>query len=249
MHLNKILSLALIGGAVCTLGAHDFWVNGKNDGDKFKAYIGYGHNFPEPEKISEKRVKLFEPLALVSKNTKTLLTQKGENYQFEGTKVDESAILVGQYKQTFWSKDKNGQWSMDTNKQNGKDIAFCGLYEMTAKSFVHQKDNENFTKPVGLNLEIVPVGDISKISVNQPFKFKLFSNGKVVKNAQIKGTFAGLGDDKFAFDANSDENGEVEFLALKAAVWMLKAKLNKPYKDTKICDDDEIITTLTFEVK
>ena len=249
MKINKML-LLFLAGAFCSVFAHDFWVNGVNENDKFKAHIGYGHDFPNPEPIAQKRVKLFEPLALVSKNGKFVLTQSGENYEFQGAKLNgEAAILIGQYKPTFWSKDKNDKWSMDTNRQNGKDVTFCGLYEMTAKSFINGTGREIFTNPAGLSLEIVPLGDITEILANKPFKFRVVSNAKAVRDVEVKGTYAGLGDGKYAFIAKTDENGVIEFLPQTSAIWMLKVKLNKTYKDPKICDDDEIISTLTFEVK
>ena len=54
----KKIGFVVLTSAVLTIQslAHDFWVDGNNS-STFKGIIGYGHEFPYPEKISKDRVK------------------------------------------------------------------------------------------------------------------------------------------------------------------------------------------------
>lgn len=246
-----LISLAVIGAFV-SANAHDFWVNGTNQ-SQFKAHIGYGHDFPNPEKIPEKRINLFDPLYIVKADkSKTTLMQKGENYEFVGEKLPDGAYaLAGEYKPTFWSKDSDGKWHMDGTRANTKNVEFCELAIMNAKSVISVggKKAEFLNKPIGQKIEIVPLDDPFELKVDKPFKVQVFLDSKPLKMAEVTGTFDGFLQDKHAFVGTTDLQGVIEVLALRPGKWLLEVTHKQAHKDTKTCDQDIIIATLTLEVK
>jgi len=69
--VRKMALIVLFSTLLAVQGlAHDFWVDGYNS-SVFRAHIGYGHRFPEPEKIPEDRVKIFESLVIIDKYLKS----------------------------------------------------------------------------------------------------------------------------------------------------------------------------------
>lgn len=251
MKMSKALSVFLVGGIFCSLSAHDFWVTGKN-ADKFGADIGYGHSFPMPEKIEEKRVGLFEPLYIVDKSgAKTVLKQTGENYHYEGAKLKKgSYVLAGDYKATFWSKDKDGKWHQDGHKGNVQNVESCGFYARTAKSIIVESGEvEDFIyKPIGQITEIVPLSDVTKIKVDTPFKLQFFANGKPVKVAKVTGVIEGFPEGKYTFFGTTDLQGVIEVVAIKEGNWLFQAKHEMPYEDPKKCDKSELDASLVIKV-
>lgn len=248
---NSLVSLAIAGIFVST-NAHDFWVNGDNQ-NQFKAHIGYGHDFPKPEKIPENRTKLFNPLYVIKDGgAKTTLKQEGENYEFVGEKLANGAyILAGEYKPTFWSKDSDGKWHMDGTRVNTKNVEFCELAIMNAKSVISVggAKADFIKKPIGQKIEIVPVDDPFELKVDKPFKVQVFLDGKPLKTAKVTGTFEGFLQDKHAFIGTTDLNGVIDVLALRPGKWLLEVTHEQPHKDAKVCEQEIIIATLTLEIK
>ncbi|CAD7288683.1 DUF4198 domain-containing protein [Campylobacter suis] len=250
--MKKTLICLAVAGLVGTSMAHDFWVDGKNE-DKFNAHIGYGHDFPTPEKISEKRVKLFDPLYIVKQDgSKVKLNQSGENYEFSTEKLaDASYILAGDYKPTFWSQDSDGKWHMDKTRKDVKNVEFCEVATMAAKRVISIGDKKhNFIhSPIGQSIEIVPLSDPFELKVDKPFKVQVFLDGKPLKTAKVTGTFDGFLKDKHAFSGTTDLKGVIEILALKPGKWLLEVTHERPYKDKEVCDVEMILATLVVNIK
>ena len=98
--------------------AHDFWLLGDSK-EVTSVDIGFGHDFPNPEKIDEKRVNNFEtPYILTKSGEKLSLKQSGENYHYERAKLEDGTyLIIGEYKPTFWTEASDGTWHMNKNKR------------------------------------------------------------------------------------------------------------------------------------
>ncbi|MDO5046174.1 DUF4198 domain-containing protein [Campylobacter sp.] len=250
--MRKILTSLVVAGVLSGVLAHDFWVIGSN-GDKFGADIGYGHGFPAPEPISPERAKLFDPLYVLKKDgSKMVLKQAKESYHFEGDKLEAgSYVLAGDYKPTFWSKDKEGKWHMGGTKDKVANAESCQLAAMSAKSVVNvgEIQDEFISKPIGQKIEIVPLENPSNFIVEKPFKVQVFVDGKPLKRARVLGTYDKFLPNQYAFSGTANLEGVAEVMALKAGKWMLKVTHEQPYSDTKICDREVLVATFTFDVK
>ena len=97
MKMRKILASAILAEAVCSAQAHMFWVDGANDEKtgKFVAKMGYSDDFPNYEPLMQERVRPFAPVALIGKHGhKKELAQSGENYRYEGEKLDKGTYIL-----------------------------------------------------------------------------------------------------------------------------------------------------------
>lgn len=231
--------------------AHDFWVDGYN-GSTFKAILGYGHNFT-PEKIAEDRVAIFEPITLIDKNSKKIvLKNRGENYKYVSKQAldDGTYILQGTYKTTYWTKTDDNKWHMGKTKKDIQNSSYCQQTSSFAKSIINigNDTNDFVSKPIGQRLEIVPLDNPSNFKVGVPFKVKVLLDEKPAKLIELKGTFEGFGENKFAFLGSTDLKGEIEVTALRSGKWILMTKSKKAYENDK-CDEISYTSTLTFQVK
>lgn len=251
--IKKIGLVAFISALFSvSLFAHDFWVDGYNS-STFKAILGYGHEFPYPEKIAKGRVSLFEPLAIIDKDLKSVtLKNEGENYQFVSKESlsDGSYILRSTYKTTYWTKTIDNKWEMGKTKEEIPNAQYCEKVTMFAKSIINIGDDTNgfVTNPIGQRLEIVPLDNPTTFRVGVPFKVQVLLDGKPLKTAKVKGTFDKFAKYKFAFLGFTDLKGEIEVTALRGGKWILMTENTKKL-DEKNCDDELLVSTLTFQVQ
>ena len=231
--------------------AHDFWLLGDSK-EVTSVDIGFGHDFPNPEKIDEKRVNNFEtPYILTKSGEKLSLKQSGENYHYERAKLEDGTyLIIGEYKPTFWTEANDGTWHMNKNKKDIKGAKFCRHATMSAKGIINLNAKDDFvTNPTHQRLEIVPLDNPANFKVGVPFKVKILFEGKPLENATLDGTFDGFLKEKSAFHGQTEPDGTIEVLALKPGKWLLQTVHKMPFTDSKICDDETIAATLAFELK
>ena len=231
--------------------AHDFWLLGDSK-EVTSVDIGFGHDFPNPEKIDEKRVNNFEtPYILTKSGEKLSLKQSGENYHYERAKLEDGTyLIIGEYKPTFWTEASDGTWHMNKNKKDIKGAKFCRHATMSAKGIINLNAKDDFvTNPTHQRLEIVPLDNPANFKVGVPFKVKVLFEGKPLKEAVVNGTFEGFLKEKSAFHGQTEPDGTIEVLALKPGKWLLQTVHKMPFADSKICDDETIAATLAFELK
>ncbi len=236
-----------------TAFSHDLWVKASNE-DVLKAQIIYGHDFPTPEVISEKRTELFNPIEIIGEKESFVLSLKNENYNYEGKKLEEGTYLVNAtYKPTAWIKTTDGKWEMNkTRKDTQKEVELCGIYSKMGKSIlvVGNSDGEFATKALGKGLEITPLVKASEFKEGMPIKFRVTKDGKPLKIHEVYGSLDSYSKDesRMAFYSKTDLKGEFTFKALKSGFWYLKASYKADTNDAD-CEKIGMDTTLSFEVK
>lgn len=231
--------------------AHEFWVDGYNS-NVFKANIGYGHEFPLPEKIDPERLSIFEAVVLTDKNMKTTtLKNSGENYQFIANSAlgDGTYVLSANYKPTYWIKTADSKWYAHKTRNDFPDAQLCEKATRFAKSIINIGDSKDdyVTKPINQKFEIVPLVNPADIKVGVPFKMKVLLDGKAARGVQLKGTIEGFGEERFAFVGPVGLNGEIEVVALKGGKWMFLVETTKK-TDNKECESDWFSTSITFTI-
>lgn len=256
MKINVAFLTLLLGGVLSNVTAHDFWLVTKND-KKLNVQIGYGHEFPGVESISETRVKLFEtPFVLNQRNNeKFKLLQIGENYNFEAKALKKGSYMaVGEYKPTFWSKSSDNKWHMNTNKLNGNDIAYCELAKMSAKRVINVNSNDDIvTKPIGQTLEIVPLSNPANFKVDEFFGVQILFEGKGLASVDVGVISPYLENthenEQCAFWGKTDKNGRINIKLFKAGIYAISVLHKRAHEDLKKCDEDVFESTFTFELK
>ena len=249
----KKIGFVVLTSAVLTIQslAHDFWVDGYNS-STFKGIIGYGHEFPYPEKISKDRVDILEPLSMMDKDLKSVtLKNEGENYQYVSKKSldDGSYILKSTYKTTYWTKTTDNKFEMGKTKEEVQNAQHCRKVTKFAKSIVNiGNDNNDFvTNPIGQRLEIVPLDNPINFKVGIPFKVQVLLDGIPVTKVDLKGTFDNFIKNKFAFLGTTDSKGEVEILPLRGGKWILTTENSKKLNE-KSCDEEVLEASITFQI-
>lgn len=252
MKASKIL---LLGGIICSLNAHDFWLNAQNN-EMLNVQIGYGHEFPGVEVISEKRVGLFDKPYLLRDGKKIELNQSGQNYNFEGKKLEKgSYIVAGEYKPTFWSEDSEGKWHMHTDRKNGKKIKYCELAKMSAKAVLNVENaNEiDVTKPIGQTLEIVPLSNPADFAVDEFFGVQVLFKGKPLAGVDVGVISPYLenthDNEQRGFWGKTDKNGRINIKLFKAGEYAVSVLYKTPYENKKICDENVYESTFKFAIK
>lgn len=245
MNRRMIAPLVLLMGFSAQVLAHDLWVVGENK-EILRADMVYGHGFPKPEPIQQERTVLFEPIKVIGNAYEQVLTQKGENYHYEGKKLNKGAYLIlAKYKPTAWIEKADGKWEMGkTRKDTAEAVKYCGVSTMSGKAIlvVDGDEGEFVTRPVGKGLEITPMVKPGEIKKDTPIRFKLTRDGEPVKVGKIFGSFGGFSSNdetSVAFYATTDLKGEFEFKALKSGLWYLKTTVNTDSgnKDCEIFND------------
>ena len=246
------LTLAALAFSFSSSQAHDLWVNARLSPDAtLEAEIGYGHDFPSVEAISQERIHIFEPLKLFGKDSVDTLIQDGENYRYVSSGVLKagSYLIAANYKPTYWSRNKDG-WKPE-NREQMKDADHCSLATMFGKNVLNvsgSKSMDFVTRPLGHKLEIVPLQNPADYQVNKPFHIKILFDGKPLKTAPVTATFAGFPAYQWAFYGHTDLNGEIDILPLRAGQWMVKVKHDMDYEDKSVCDQASYAATLSFVI-
>lgn len=253
MKAFPVVLSALLIGASASASAHGLWTLGENR-EVFEADIIYGHEFPKPEPIPEKRLVLFEPLKVLSPDGTVTLKQRGEKHHYVHTRKlgKGTHVLLANYKPTYWTEVSDDKWEMNKTRADFPQAKHCGLYTMQGKSFVIVDDSgDDAMKPVGKGFEITPMVNPTKIAANELVKFRVTNDGKPVAGAEIVGSPAGFNSEEVeieAFRAETDERGEFQFRALKSGLWYLSGEFERAGKDPKTCEDAVDEFTLSFNV-
>ena len=252
--MKKISSLVFVGLMVSSSFGHTLWVKAANE-KVLRAQMIYGNDFPNPEPIAKERLSLFNPIEIVAEKETLVLSQKGEEYNYEGKKPlqEGTYIIKAAYKPTAWIKTVDGKWEMNkTRKDSKKEVEHCSVYSMLGKSIliVGNSDGAFATKALGKGFEITPLVKASEFKKDTPIKFKLTRDGKPVKLTDVYGNFGGFSEDEMsmAFYAKTDIKGEFVFKPLKSGFWYLKADY-KQESGNEDCEEVGAKTTLSFQVK
>ena len=262
---KTLASLLLLGSGL--VSAHELWVNAPSSlgaGQKLEADLGYGHEFPAPEKIAEDRLQIFKPLALVSSKGSSDLKQSGENYHYTSeAELEKGTYWVSAvYQPSFWSKDKDGKWSQGDLKTVAN-AEFCGQYEMLGKAPVIVDggfDGDFFSKPIGLPLEIVPLKPLSEFKQGQLFPVKVLLQSEPLAGAEVTATTdeilkldeAALKDEREPqiFAGRTDKEGVVNLIPLANGTYKIFAKTKKDFEGDKAqCNEHSWKATLTLPLQ
>lgn len=252
--MNKFLMIL----ASLTIGtsafSHDLWVKTSNE-DVIKADLIYGHDFPTPEEIAQKRLSLFEPIEVIGENKSFTLSQKGENYTYVGKeKLQEGTYIIkATYKPTAWIKTADGKWEMNkTRKDTQKEVKQCGIYSKSAKEIlvVGNSTGEFATKALGKGLEITPLEKASNFKEGNEIKFKITRDGKPLKIHEVYGSIDTYSKDETikAFYTKTNLKGEFIFKPLKSGLWYLSTSYKKE-SENKDCETVAGTATISFKVK
>jgi uncharacterized GH25 family protein len=230
------LCIALIASSAW---AHTMWVYGEppQAGKNASIIRGYGDMFPINKTIDEKRLAYLPAPELMGPDGKkiALTPSKDNNYTFvTGAPLSKGTYLVlGEYSPTYWTRTYEFGWfiapkdkSPGTAAEAYLTVSFCkGVYNVDGAL-----DTDLITKPIGTEIEIVPLSNPQASKVNDTIKFQVIFRDKPLPGALVTGMAEGYGDDhEFkAWAFLTDDEGIVEFIPWKAGGWQLEVRHGVP---------------------
>ncbi|HEZ0563199.1 TPA: DUF4198 domain-containing protein, partial [Neisseria meningitidis] len=141
------------------------------------------------------------------------------------------------------------------------DASYCEQTRMFGKNIVNvgheSADTAIITKPVGQNLEIVPLDNPANIHVGERFKVRVLFRGEPLPNATVTATFDGFDTsdrskthktEAQAFSDSTDDKGEVDIIPLRQGFWKANVEHKADFPDQSVCQKQANYSTLTFQI-
>ncbi|HGN1707632.1 TPA: DUF4198 domain-containing protein [Providencia rettgeri] len=251
-----------------TASAHDVWVTAKPMKDRIIAEIGYGHDFPAKGRLPNRQDYFVLP-QITTEQGKKILESTGTDYVYEFNhklKNADNFIISTNMKPMFWSKTKKGWRPLD--KQQAPQASYCQFSVKFAKTIVSNGNIEldsYIFKPIGQELEIVPINNI--FSKNEQIDlFQVFYRGKPLSQSRVEIDSAeyikNIHNHDHSHGANSEsahpphtaeyslttnDNGIISVKDLPAGEWMLLTKYKQPFENSEQCDENVAVATLSFK--
>ena len=247
-----LLFLVLLGAPV---QAHELWINmteysltlfqhpkyAPTPQAKVIAYFGWGHKYPVKDMLDKKYLDTLtqiEPDGSKKEITvgETGFRAVGIKMESEGPRVFTAQVHPGFYQEVEGQKD------------------FYNMrYEMYAKSLVSvgEVKKDDFTKPVGQRVEIVPTANPNMLKVGDTLSVQVLFDGKPAKEFSVKAVpmyALGEGIEK----TKTDDKGNATFTIKDyAGPWLIAASKMEPAtgKFAKQCKNFFYLSTMTFGVK
>lgn len=259
MKLRSLMAVA----ALATLSAapafaHKLWLvpDAQSSASKQIADIVYGHDFPTPELIPDERVKLFEPIKLVTPDGDKAFSQGADydNYHYSAAfeLSDGNYLLRVDYKPTFWANGDKG-WQMTDKKGYDGTVTYGEEAVMEAKAILQvgtSDDISKITEPVGQKLEIIPLANPASIKVGERFPIRVLFDGKPLKTGEVRARYEGFGGyEESAYVGRLDLKGEGSVVISHDGIWAIEVTHTAEHEDKDKADEFVAVSTLTFRIK
>ncbi len=267
--MKRMIAMVLTLGAILgsqSAGAHDLWLNstdyyvsaGREGFGDSKLYVGFGHAYPLDDFYRIEKIASFtltNPKG-VAKEVSPIeggFTAAVLDFEMPGAHVAALASKTGYY--TMYME--NGKMHHATESMKGKkpeDVIVSVYFENYAKSvlFVGDAKDEAYKKPVGHNLEIIPLTDPRDVKVGDMFEAQVMFEGKPAKLASVTGSHMGFDTgENAAFATGTGFDGKVAVRILHWGPQIIKAKVSMPPRGEHAgnCRGESYAATLTFHVK
>lgn len=257
--LQAIFTLAFSGMA----GAHTLWVNmtdyspGFNErlGASAKSYLGWGHEYPAADFMTMEYLNSYgfvgpDGEKSVFDPVEGGFLAEGVNMKTEGTYYVFADVKPGFY--TMYEKD--GRIHHHTGSIEGlSNIILSMYYEQYAKALVNvgEPSQEALTRPIGQNLEIIPLENPMSMKKGDKLRVKVLFKGEPSMYSRVLATYQGFStEDDYAFATSTDKDGIATIRLLHYGPWLVKAEKSTGTNDeTKgKCLTHSYTATFTFEV-
>lgn len=265
MKLKKywMMTLMLV---LCVPGfafSHTLWLNASDYtpkvyptfGARTKIYFGWGHRFPVDDFLTADSLAdytLFGPDGVeqaLSPNPGGFLAT-AVSLKKQGVYRVGATLKSGFY--TIY--EKAGKTHHKIGPKTGlKGVVMSLYYEEYAKALIlaGQASDEAFKKPIGHNLEIIPLQRPSEIRQGDFLPVQVLFEGRPARYCKVYGTYSGFSSTcDFAYSTTTHAGGEAKIRILQHGTWLVKAELKLPATEDlkEKCNERSYSATLTFEV-
>lgn len=262
MKFHKILRITLLTifsiFAPVALLAHDLFLIASSwmpkPGERVSVRMVVGHNFPDGSVLAmadKMKVTLLSP---DGKTTPLSLTKDGI-YQVASftPQTTGASIVIAQY-QFFSTKTRAGKTVYLPKAEVKEPIDYSTYVSRSAKTIIGT-GGANPTKPLGMDLEIVPQVDPTTLKAGDLLPVQILYKGKPVvpeRNEEIivKAVYAGfqVDEDTYAFAGHTDKNAMCRVKLTQPGTWMVIVERRMPAADSSKSDSELYSATLTFHI-
>lgn len=237
--------------------AHEFIVKPETaqpaKGEQVKAQLQAAHVFMVSEEAeAPESVELI--LIQNGKKTPIAFKENKDTLSLEAIfslPADGPAILAGHRKPQIWSQTTEGVLEGGRNEleAKGKTVIQADKYEKFAKTFLNTgTKHPEFNKPIGQELEIVPLGDLSNLKVGDELEFQLLYKGKPLV-APIWATYDGFSKEMNTYAYYTEPGTDTFKVKLTApGLWMVRGEHTAKIKSGD-AQNHIMRTVAVFEVK
>lgn len=264
---NVIAAIALTVSFIISAapaGAHTLWLNASNHYPAFhekfgaatRVFTGWGHQYPVDGFLEFSDLAAYD---LVGPNAKVkeLTPNPGGLLATDVRMAEPGVYFVSAVKKPgfYTMYEANGRLRHKSGPKSGlKNVVLSVYYEEYAKALLAtgKVATDDLQKPVGHNLEIIPLKNPGNLKIGDSLPVKVLFEGAPAKFVQVLGTYYGFSsEDDFAFATKTNGKGEAAIRILHQGHWMLNSWKKMPagpdYKDR--CNQMSYSATLTFGIK
>jgi uncharacterized GH25 family protein len=247
-----------------TVFGHNLWLNAvdyspqmsRRTGAHTKVYFGYGHQFPVQDFMDGERLTEFNQ---VNPDGAVHKLKAGEGgflvtpliLKKEGAYMVTAATRQGFYSMYF----KNGRVHHKLGSMEGlTDVLLSLYYENYAKALVNVGDtgNDAFVKPVGHNIEIIPLENPYLKKAGDTLKLKVVHEGRPASFCDVHATYIGFSSkEDYAFANKTGSDGVSTIRLLEPGAWIVRAVARRPAAESlrDKCIEEKYSATISFEVR
>lgn len=165
---------------------------------------------------------------------------------------DGPAMLVGHRLPQIWSDTTVGVLEGDRKalEAQGKKVLKVGHYEKFAKTLLNPASNSDvYKKNVGHTFELLLLTNPADVHGKGDIKVQVLHNGTPVQ-ASVGLSHDGYSkeEDRYLESKDTDAQGMVTLHVTKPGLWMVRAALTAPVKDTRV-DKEDLRAVYVFPIK
>lgn len=252
------LSLTLLCAFVFTQAAlaHDMWIEVRDytpaPGEEVTMTLAYDHHLPGWEFLPRERLdQIF--LVRPDGSQAQIKPYSEVEYKAEPAPADAGSYLVAAVqKGAFWTKTTEGYQS-GKSKKDVKAAIQCTYSAKFTKAIVNvgPPAGEALGKPLGQELEIIPLADPGALSSGDYLPIKVLFKGKPLAGADVVASYVGFSREKntFAYATKTVADGTARIRMATPGAWLVAAHFKEHYPDPATCDENSFAASLTFEIQ
>jgi uncharacterized GH25 family protein len=251
-----LISLFLLAPMAAPVLAHDMWIDVRDytpaPGEVVTMTLAYGHYLPAREFLPK---EYLDEIYLLDPNGNRLEIQGCSDVEFKTQKVlaqEGTYLVVATQKGRFWTKTTDG-YQPGKSKKGLKNVIGCTYSAKFSKAIVNvgARPGDLLAKPLGHELEIVPLADPGTLRSGDMLPVKVLFRNKPLSGAQVLATYVGFSREKntFAYATKTDAAGTAGIRVATAGAWLVAVHHKDDYPDPAECDQYSFAATLTFETQ
>ena len=242
--------------SVTIASAHDMWIEIRDYappmGEEVTMTLGYDHYLPARNFLPQ---DYLDEIYVLDTKGKRIDVKRYSDVEYKADANLNPAgnhLVVAAQKGRFWTKTTEGYQS-GKSKKGLKDVISCTRSAKFGKAVVKVGDGGKgvIFKPVGHELEIIPLKDPATIRIGELLPVKILFKEKPVQNHLVLATYVGFSREKntFAYATKTNKEGVAVIKMLTAGAWLVTTHQEEAYPDASECDYYKLAASLTFEIQ